>query len=1047
LSTNKPPYCCTGQVNMNRTLATSRTTRTLLALSALQLLVWSPPALALDPSLNVGQFAHTAWTPRDGTLQGGANTIVQTLDGYLWLGTDLGLVRFDGVRMVPWIPPAGQELPSSVISSLAAGRDGSLWIGTANGLVSWKDGKLREHPAIGKHLVNVVYEDRHGTVWAGTSQSPTAKLCAIRDDGTTCVGDDGSLGDQVTSLCEDAAGQLWVGTIAGLWRWSPGPPTRYVLDPSPNPSASTRGRVVSMAPGENGKGITFTNFNNAYQIVDGKIVDYRAEGLPPREIRMRVFRDRDGGVWFATETSGVIRVGRRHASTFRHADGLSSDDVRFVYEDREGSIWLGTGNGLDRFREFAVTSLTQAEGFSDPIATGVLARRDGSVWIGSNSGINVWKDGRIVVHNRRTDTALPSNDVQSFFEDERGRLWIATSRGIVGLEDGKFRNMPFDTSQMTFAMDSDGAGGLWVSHPGGVSHLADGRVIEEMPWRLANGLGPGTGLVSRPGGGVFVGMIGGAIGEFRDGALRRLLTSAEGVGPGRLVDLQRDEHGGMWAATEGGLTRVAADGRVATMTTANGLPCNPTHWMIDDDQGGFWVYSRCGLTRIPRSDVDAWIADPKRKVRTSMLDRSDGVRTMGFMGPYRPHVTRATDGRIWFVSDKVASVLDPRHLKANAIPPPVHIERITVDGTVYAPQPGLRLPPHVRDLSIDYAALSLVAPEKVRVRLRLEGQDPDWREVVEDRHVSYSNLAPGTYRFHVIASNNSGVWNERGDVLEFSIAPAYYQTNAFLVCCAAAFAGLLWTAWHWRLRRVAHRFELTLDARVAERTRIARELHDTLLQSFQGLLLIFESAVRLLPEHPLEARESLERALDQAAEATAEARDAVQGLRNSVTETNDLVPSLTSVAQELSTGASADAAAIEVVVDGTARPLKPLVRDEVYRIAAEALRNAARHAHARHISAEIRYEERQFRLLVRDDGAGIDEEKLRETPSGHFGLHGMRERAAIVGGGLEVLTRAGLGTVVELSIPAPIAYAPARRGPVPVELTGTGSDLSSGDPG
>jgi signal transduction histidine kinase len=302
--------------------------------------------------------------------------------------------------------------------------------------------------------------------------------------------------------------------------------------------------------------------------------------------------------------------------------------------------------------------------------------------------------------------------------------------------------------------------------------------------------------------------------------------------------------------------------------------------------------------------------------------------------------------------------------------------------------------------------------------------------------VQYSNLRPGSYRFRVVACNNSGVWNEEGDALELSLAPAYYQTRWFVALCAVACAGMLWTAWRWRLRRLGHQLELALDARVAERTRIARELHDTLLQSSQGMLLIFASAVKLLPERALEAKERLERALDQAAEAMAEARDAVQGLRGSVTDTSDLAPSLTRIAQELGAGDSAGAAATEVVVDGTPRPLKPLVRDEVYRIAAEALRNAARHAKARRITVEIRYEGRQFRLVVRDDGVGMDEQALREAPTGHFGLPGMRERAAVVGGRLEVLTKPGLGTAVELSIPGAIAYAASRRRPVAVASPG-----------
>ena len=672
----------------------------------------------------------------------------------------------------------------------------------------------------------------------------------------------------------------------------------------------------------------------------------------------------------------------------------------------------------------------------------LVAAADGSIWVATHDGLMRWKNEQITIF--RKSSGLPDDATQSLLQDDRGRIWVFTHHGLAYFEDGRFVAVNGVPSAEVYSITGDQAGNLWLSGNRGLSAPAWRDVWSNISpgqrWDVVNK--PRSSSLSKAGFGSHSGRMGACCisrmvrsalrTQRRTGWVRARSPVFDSIGMGRV-----------WAATEeGGLSRIK-DGRIATLTTNNGLPCDAIHWSMEDDDRSFWLYTACGLVRITRSELDAWIAEPTHRVQTTVWDAADGVRLRQVSpGYYGPPVAKSTDGKLWFHTGEGIQVVDPRHVAFNKLPPPVHIEQVIADGTVHwrnlpgAAVSSLRLPARTRDLQIDYTALSLVAPEKVHFKYKLEGQDRDWREVVNARQAQYTNLRPRTYRFRVIACNNSGVWNEEGDALEFSIAPAYYQTNWFLALCAAGTAGVLWTAWRRRLRRLRHQLELTLDARVAERTRIARDLHDTLLQSSQGMLLIFESAVRLLPERPVEARERLERALDQAAEAMAEARDAVQGLRDSVTESNDLVPSLTRIVQELSAGGAAGAPAMQVVFDGTPRPLKPLVRDEVYRIAAEALRNAARHAKARQIRAEIRYEERRFRLLVRDDGVGIDEETLREAPTGHFGLHGMRERAAIVGGRLEVLTRAGLGTVVELSIPAAIAYATSRRRPVAVDPTG-----------
>src|SRR6185503_2140800 len=333
-----------------------------------------------------------------------------------------------------------------------------------------------------------------------------------------------------------------------------------------------------------------------------------------------------------------------------------------------------------------------------------------------------------------------------------------------------------------------------------------------------------------------------------------------------------------------------------------------------------------------------------------------------FPGGYSANVAKSADGTLWFLRPGGVGVIDPHHLAFNKLPPPVHIEQVTADDTIYDATNGLRLPPRTRNLAIDYTALSLAAPEKVRFRYMLEGQDPDWKEIVNDRRVQYSNLPPGPYRFRVTASNNSGVWNDTGATLEFSIAPAYYQTRWFAALLVIATAALLWQAYRLRVAHIARQFDRTLDARVSERTRIARDLHDTLLQSFHGVLLRLHTVSQVLESRPTVAHEMLDSTITQVADAVTEGRNAVQGLRDSTIQGNDLGPAISTLGQELTKDPADHRPAFHVAVEGEARRLHPIIRDEVYKIAAEALRNAFRHSRAKRVEVEIRYDDEQFRL-------------------------------------------------------------------------------------
>ena len=1007
------------------------------------LVAFCPCVYALDPALDVNQYAHSEWKVGEGFSKGIIRALAQSPDGYLWLGTEFGLLRFDGVQTIPWQPPPGAQLPSTDIRSLQAAHDGQLWIGTFTGLASWKDGRLTRYPQLDGQVIESLLEDREGTIWVAGWSPAVGRLCRIQSDNVQCYGEDGRLGNGVTPLYEDSRGNLWAGASNGLWRWKPGPAQLY---PMPDPAQ----RIYSLAEGDDG-GILVAKRSGITELKNGKAEVYPLPaGLPFQPFRL--LRDRHGSLWVgAIVDSGLLHIHDGRVDLFSRGDGLSSGSISALIEDREGNIWVATGDGLDKFRDFSIPTFSEKQGFSSSGVSSILAARDGSLWLGTSDGLDRWDKGQITVYRKErattgagapidgptlkttpvreiSDGGLPNNQAQVLFQDERGQVWVGTQSGVAVLKADRFVSVPSIPFGLVYSFAEGSGRNIWMSHQQGLFHLFGERVVEQIPWAKLGRNEPATLLLhDAVEGGFWLGFRDGGVAYFKEGRLSASYAISEGLGQGMIRDLYVDDSHTLWVSTEGGLSRIK-DGRVATLTSRNGLPCDTVHWMREDDGNSVWLYTACGLLRVARPELDAWASQSKQVIQGTIFDNSNGVKTHRYSAGYGAVVAKAADGRLWFLPGGGVSLIDPRHLGENTVAPPVYIERITGDGQTYDATQGVRLPANVKDLAIDYTALSLVAPEKVQVRVKLEGQDNDWRVPVNPRHAHYTNLGPGTYRFRVIASNNSGVWNKEGAVLEFSIAPAFYQTAWFAVACGVLFLALLWLVYQFRVRQLAVQFNRTFEARVSERTRIARELHDTLLQSFQGLLLRFQSVLNVLPERPTEAKQRLQSAVDQAAAAITEGRDAVQGLRSSALETNELADGIRAIAEELTSHASAiDSPVIEVEVEGTTRALKPIVRDEAYRIAGEALRNAFRHAKAERITVEIRYDKRQFRLRIRDDGKGIDEDIMQRQPSGHFGLPGMRERAETVGAHLEVWTRRDSGTQVDLSIPGKIAYVESIR--------------------
>ncbi len=1010
--------------------------------------MFSAPSFALTPTFDISQYGHSTWTIRDGFFKGSIYAIAQTADGYLLLGTEFGLLRFDGVQLTAWEPPPGQSLPSNNVRSLLVTRDGTLWIGTIEGLASWKNGKLTQYPEMAGQNLFTMIEDHEGVVWAGTFGVPTARLCAIRAGSVSCHGEDGTFGQWVESVYEDSGGRLWAGTGTGLWRWKPGPPKRYSV---PDLIETDHALLEDDDPSR-----LIVLCQGIWRMADGKTEPYHLDGIRRPFTPLNIMRDRDGGLWIGTLERGLLHSYQGRTDSFSRRDGLSGDHVRSLFEDREGNIWVASTDGLDRFRSVATTSVSVRQGLSSPSTVTALAARDGSVWTSTEDGLNRWKNGDVTIYrasqppqaalpdfegvsrtvHQIVDRGLADNQVGSLFEDDRGRIWVSALHGISRFENDRFVRLSGPPGGWVNGITGDGGGGVWIAYQDlGLYHVLEDRVVEKFPW-ASLGHGVASAMFPAPrNGGLWLGFFLGGLVHFEGGAVRASYSKKDNLGSGRVMGVQVDADGVVWAATEGGLSRVK-DGRIVTLTAANGLPCDGVHWSVEDETHFFWLYTACGLVRVSRRELELWFSQGSRTIEPTVFDASDGVRMKALLTGYTPRVSQAADGKIWFAHLDSISFVDPRHLPVNDIPPPVHIEQMTADRKTHwrnmwgAAGSDLRLPVQSRDVQIDYTALSLGAPETIRFKYKLDANDRDWQDAGNRRQAFYNHLPPGDYRFRVIASNNRGVWNETGDALEFSIAPAFYQTAWFYASCVAAFLAMLWGLYRLRLYQVRREFNAQLNARVDERLRVAGELHDTLLQSFQASLIRMQVARNAFSRRPEEAAESLNRAIDMAAGAIAEGRNAIQGLRAEPAN-KDLAELLTEAAQELahSEEAPRNPPLFRVTVEGERQDLEPLLEDEVYRIARELLRNAFRHAGAGRIEAEVRFERGQLRVHVRDDGKGIDPEILKAGGrAGHWGLTGMRERASRFGGGLEFWSEAGAGTEVVLTVPAGVAYKASNSG-------------------
>jgi signal transduction histidine kinase/ligand-binding sensor domain-containing protein len=983
------------------------------------LLAGLPHALALDPDRRISQYAHSAWRVRDGAFAGTPSAITQTTDGYVWIGTFAGLLRFDGVRFVPFAPPAGQHLPNPAVISLLGATDGSLWIGTAAGLAQWKNGELFTFPEI-TGRVNSIYEDRNGTIWIARSRTTAGGVCKIAASGGTCYGPKDGAPPYAGTLIRDNFGYLLIGTSTALVRWKPGSSTSYELSGLRSNAALAGINALAAAPdgsvwagiSNSGRGLGLQRWVNGSWKT---LITPTFDSSKLRVIGMHL--DRHNALWIATFEAGIYRVHDGNVDHFASADGLSSDTIESVFEDREGNLWLTTAGGVDCFRNIPVVSFSVHEGLSEGEVQSIFAARDGTVWIGNHDQLDFVRGN--VVSSIGPKQGLRGDHVTSLFEDHAGRLWVGLDNGLFVYEHGRFTPLlrPDGGSVgIVLAMTEDIDHDVWASvirnPPGRPTRLIcfrDGRFIKEI-----SDLGLDVvSLAADPQSGFWLGLSPGGLARYRNDQVQILPLKDASA---RVNQVQANSDGSVLAATNHGLVERRGDSQ-HTLDENNGLPCNRIFAMVTDKHSDLWLYAQCGLIKIKSDELQRWREHPELKVRFDLFDAFDGAQP--YLPPFRPIATRSNDGRLWFANDTVAQMIDPDGLLRNSIPPPVHIEDVIADRKTYSPQNRLHLPALTRDLEIEYTALSFVNPQKVQFQYKLEGYDRDWQDPGTRRQAFYSNLPPRNYSFRVKACNNSGLWNEAGAALDFNIAPAYYQTKWFLALCIATASAGLYLLYLLRLKQATQRIQVTMEARLAERESVARDLHDTLLQSVQGLILKIHAVTKRIPDgEPV--RQEMERALDYADQVLMEGRDRVSNLRT----TGPLIRDLPAAFRQIADHTSHDRKMIvETVVEGTPRALHPLVLEEVFAIGREALINALSHSAGQHVEVEITYDARQFRLRVRDDGRGIDSAILEKGGrDNHWGLKGMRERASKIGGQLELWSRPGNGTETELTVPAGTAY-------------------------
>lgn len=954
---------------------------------------------ALDPNRSLKEFGHQAWVTENGLPQNTVQAIVQTRDGYLWVGTQEGLARFDGLSFTVFDKENTPAFKSNDIRFLHEDQQGRLWISTSYGLVCRHNGQFTSftvNEGLPDNSIGPIVEDMSGNVWIGTGGGLTR---FENGNFKTLTAEQGLSRNVIQTLCARANGTILVGTSAGVQSLSGDRFTSWTTLPDV-PAAN----ITAIAESKNGY-LWFGTLDGLFGI--------EKEGATPVSIslpnnRISALRiDREGALWIAT-AGGTARLLNGNVQTFTSADGLSSNLVLSVFEDREGSIWLGTeAGGLNLLKSKKFNTLTTKDGLPSDLVKAIYQDKQGGIWIGSQGGgLTLLKDGKFTTWT--TLDGLSSDVVLSLAGDAEGVLWIGTPDGLNRFKDGKFQVFTFAdglSNDLVRSVLVDRNGVLWVGTRDGLNSFRDNefRTYTTQDGLANNFIGA---IFEDSKGNLWVGTLGG-LNRIKDGQFQTF-TTKDGLSSNTVISLYEDASGDLWIGTNGGgLNRLRGE-RFVSFSNRGGLTADVIYRILEDKQQNLWCSSNKGIFRVSKAELDNVANDANASMNPVFYGPADGTLTREASGGGHPAGWRTSDGRMWFATIKGLAVIDPEHIPLNTAPPPVAVEQLFVDNQSVPLTQKVTLSPSSSRLDFYYTALSFIAPENVRFRYKLEGFDDHWIDGGARRVASYTNLRPGNYQFRVIAANNDGVWNETGAAVQFYLEPRFYQTYWFYAVCLVLLALAAWQLYRLRVRRMAHQFNAVLG----ERNRIAREIHDNLAQDILGISVQLELVARLMPTATEAAKGHLDRARILVRNSMTEARRYVWDLRSQELQKKDLSAALRDTTKRLTAENNVEAV---VEVTGPSRPLPAPVETNLLRIGQEAINNAIKHAHANRIDVTLNFDTRSVQLSIRDNGRGFD--PAAQIADGHFGLIGMRERAEQIGAMLTIDSAVERGTQIAVDVP------------------------------
>ena len=999
---------------------------------ALAALCFAVSSSALDPDRELSQYIRESWGAERGFTGESITAIAQTSDGYLWIGTDKDLVRFDGLTFREFEMAHPDPIQIGPVRTLVVDARDNLWILLQNTQV------FRYH--------NGIFEPIRGWTEGGTTAMTRgvsgAVLLSSSAAGTLTYSENGFRSLSAAALLTDATRAPDERATPFSW-----------FDRLASPTSL----VTSMAQTEDGKIWLATEHRGLFYLQQGRISNV-SNG--PSDTKIHCFLPLQNSEMWVGTSNGLLRWNGTALNSTGVPSSLRNIDVLAMLRDRDSNIWIGTNRGLYRFNTNGVSLLSTHE-TAGPI-TALFEDREGNTWFGSARRLERLQDSTFVTYSMPN---LKSQSTGSIYVDSRGRTWVAPIEG--GLrwfkgETNRAVTLSGIANDIVYSITGTDKDDVWVGRQkGGLTHLSyAGNSFTAKTYTQADGLAQNSvyAVYQSQDGTVWSGTLSGGVSELKEGHFRNYTTN-NGLSSDTVSSIAEGSDGSMWFGTPNGLSEFS-NNQWRIYGVRDGLVSPDINCLFRDSEGVLWIGTGGGLSFLRNGQVQSppgtqawltepifgitedgngslWIATSARVLRVNrahltnnqalgdsdfrMFGQDSGLEGTEGVKRFRS-VLADSQGNVWISTTRGLSVVNPRRL--NSLPALLRVQTVVVDGTEVNLAQPIRVPSGEHRIVFHYLGVTFVNPQQVRYRYWLEGVDRGWSEVTGNRDATFASLGPRKYRFRVMCGSNDGTWNNEEASIDFSVLPAFYQTSWFRMLGAATLIALLWGLYQLRVQQLQRRFNIGLEAQVNERTRIARELHDTLLQSLHGLLLSFQRASNLLPDHPVRAKQKLDGAIDQAARAITEGRDAIQGLRSSAVTTNDLALAIQSLGEELaSKEISENHPEFHVAIEGKQRDLNPPLRDDVYRIAGEAVRNAFHHAKAQKIEVEIHYDDRQLRVRIRDNGKGMDTDVFdNKGLPGHWGLPGMRERAKLIGGQLDFWSQLDSGTEIELSIPAPVAY-------------------------